>query len=129
MEEWFVAGELFLRYKKNQKLKPSKKDSYAQSTSQSSKKISSIERTEKWNSKKHTERELRTRQLVHIGDLLQESGLMEAFSIQPDEELQDYENLEKSSQLLGFLSEVFERSTFDKSHFDKWKMHGERLMR
>ena len=54
---------------------------------------------------------------------------MEAFSIQPDEDLQDYENLEKASQLLGFLSEVFERSTFDKSHFDKWKMHGERLMR
>ena len=78
---------------------------------------------------RQSERKAHTRTKIQLGGLIQKSGIMEAFSIQPGDDLQDYENLEKASQLLGFLSEAFERSTFDESCLDRWKIHGERLLK
>lgn len=63
--------------------------------------------------KKQAERKLRTRTLIQLGGLIQKSGVMDAFHITPGDDLQDYENLEKASQLLGFLHEVFEKHSYN----------------
>lgn len=75
------------------------------------------------------DRKNRTRGLIQIGGLCQRSGLMEAFSIEPGDDLQDYENCEKAAQLLGFLSMCFENNSFNEDDLEQWKVVGERLLR
>ena len=74
-------------------------------------------------------RQGRTRTLIQIGGLVQKSGLMDAFLIAPGDDLQDYENLEKASRLLGFLSEHFETSTFNEENLERWSALGSRLLK
>lgn len=76
-----------------------------------------------------SDRKARTRQLIQGGGILQKSGLMAAFSIEPDDDLQDYNNREKAAQLLGFLSECFQENSFDAANFERWKSVGEGLLR
>lgn len=74
-------------------------------------------------------RKARTRQLIQIGGICQKSGLLDAFFIEPQDDLQDYENRNKAARLLGFLSACFEESTFDEANLERWHMVGERLLR
>jgi hypothetical protein len=76
-----------------------------------------------------SQRQGRTRTLIQAGGLLQKSGLMDAFLIVPGDDLQEYENLEKASRLLGFLSEYFEASTFNEDNLEKWSALGSRLLK
>lgn len=75
------------------------------------------------------ERKTRTRQLIQIGGLCQRSGLMEAFSIVPGDDLQDYHKREKAARLLGFLTMCFEKNTFEEANLEQWKSVGERLLK
>ncbi len=79
--------------------------------------------------KKQAERKARTRQLVQLGGLVQKSGIVDAFSILPGDDLQGYENFHKGTQLLGFLVESFEKMDLDETQFKDWQMAGERLLR
>jgi hypothetical protein len=74
-------------------------------------------------------RKSRTRQLVQAGGLLHKAGLMDAFLIEPEDDLQDYENRDKAARLLGFLSMCFEEITFDEVHLERWRALGERLLK
>lgn len=74
-------------------------------------------------------RKARTRQLITVGRLLHKSGLMEAFSIEPGDDLQAFENRENAAQLLGFLTMCFEKTDFDEANLQQWKSTGERLLR
>ena len=74
-------------------------------------------------------RKARTRLLIQAGGILHKSGIMEAFSIAPDDDLQAYENFEKAAQLLGFLTMCFEENNFDEANLEEWRSVGERLMR
>lgn len=74
-------------------------------------------------------RKNRTRQLIRAGGLLQKSGLMDAFLIEPEEDLQSYENRDKAAKFLGFLSECLEENTFDESNLERWRSVGERLLK
>lgn len=74
-------------------------------------------------------RKSRTRQLITIGGLLQKSGLVDAFLIEPRDDLQDYENRDKAAKLLGFLTTCFEENTFDEVHLERWRALGERLLK
>lgn len=78
---------------------------------------------------KQSERKARTRQLVQAGGLLHKSGLLEVFSIQSGDDLQDYENRIKVIQLLGFLVEAFEKSSFGEFDFKRWEVRGERYLK
>lgn len=71
-----------------------------------------------------SDRKARTRQLIQIGGLFQKSGLFETFNIAPDDDLQDYENREKSAQLLGFLITGFEKNEFDETNLEQWRIVG-----
>lgn len=83
----------------------------------------------KMKQQRQSDRKARVRQFIQCAGLLQRSGLMEAFQITPGEDLQDYENREKASQLLGFLSECFEKNNFDEVHLERWRSLGERLLK
>lgn len=74
-------------------------------------------------------RKARTRTLIQLGGLVQKSGLMDAFLIKEGDDLQEYKNLEKAAQLLGFLSESFEKSTFDEQEGAKWHSLGVRCLK
>lgn len=76
-----------------------------------------------------SDRKARTKGLVQAGGLCHKSGIMEAFSIAPGNDLQDYENREKAAQLLGFLSECFEKSTFEEANMERWRSAGERMLK
>ena len=76
-----------------------------------------------------SDRKERTRQLIQPGGILHKSGLMEAFSIAPGNDLQEYHNLEKAAQLLGFLTECFQENEFDDENLEKWKTLGEGVLR
>lgn len=54
---------------------------------------------------------------------------MDAFLIAPGDDLQSNHNLEKGAQLLGFLTECFQKNDFDEANLEKWKTIGERLLR
>ena len=74
-------------------------------------------------------RKSRTRQLIQAGGILQKSGLMDAFLIEPGDDLQDYENRDKAAKLLGFLTSCLEENDFDKVDFERWRTHGEQLLK
>ena len=74
-------------------------------------------------------RKSRTRQLVQAGGLLQKSGLMDTFFIEPGDDLQDFQNLDKAAKLLGFLTSCFEEKIFDESNLERWRSVGERLLK
>jgi hypothetical protein len=76
-----------------------------------------------------SDRQRRTRVLIQAGGLLQKSGLMDAFLIASGDDLQDHENLEKASRLLGFLSEHFETSTFNEDNLERWSALGLRRLK
>lgn len=76
-----------------------------------------------------TARKLRTRTLIQLGGLMQKSGLMDILNIEMGEDLQDYENLFKASQVLGFLQESLEKYDIDDSLTAQWKKTGERFLR
>lgn len=76
-----------------------------------------------------SDRKLRTRGLIQLGGLLQKSGLLDAFLIAPGDDLQDYENFQKASRLLGFLSECFDKSDFNDDNFERWHSLGSRLLK
>ena len=76
-----------------------------------------------------SDRKRRTRTMIQAAGLLQKSGIMEAFFIAPGDDLQDYENLEKASRLLGFLSECFDKSDFNEANLANWQSLGERLLK
>ncbi|MBL8676702.1 MAG: hypothetical protein JNJ47_04675 [Alphaproteobacteria bacterium] len=54
---------------------------------------------------------------------------MDAFLIAPGDDLQDYENRDKSAKLLGFLSICFEKNTFNETDLERWRALGERLLK
>jgi len=54
---------------------------------------------------------------------------MDAFSIAPGDDLQDYENLEKAARLLGFLNSCFEKNSFNEATLESWQLLGERLLK
>ncbi len=74
-------------------------------------------------------RKARTRLMIQAGGLLHKSGLMDAFLIEPGEDLQAYENLEKAAKLLGFLTSFLEEKSFDETNLERWKLRGERLLK
>ncbi len=74
-------------------------------------------------------RKIRTRGLIQAGGLLQKSGIMDAFLIEPGDDLQDYNSLEKAAKLLGFLTTCLEEHTFDERNFERWRTLGERLLK
>lgn len=74
-------------------------------------------------------RRARTRCFIQAGGLLQKSGLMDVFLIAPGDNLQDNHNLEKAAQLLGFLTECFQKNDFDKVNLEQWRAIGERMLR
>lgn len=76
----------------------------------------------------NSDRKRRTRGLVQCGGLLAKTGILEAFSITPGDDLQDYENRTKATQLLGFLITCFEENTFDEENLERWKVLGERRL-
>ena len=67
--------------------------------------------------------------IIQSGGLLQNSGLMAAFLITPGDDLQDYENLEKASQLLGFLTSCFENNSFKRENLESWGALRTRLLK
>lgn len=71
-------------------------------------------------------RKQRTRTLIQLGGLVQKSGLLELLEITPGDDLQDYENIYKASQMLGFLVKNLEQ--VDEAS-DDWKRIGENLLR
>ena len=74
-------------------------------------------------------RKSRTRQLIQAGGILQKSGLLDAFLIEPGDDLQDYENLDKAAKLLGFLTSCFEENDFNEINLARWDTIGERLLK
>ncbi len=74
----------------------------------------------------NAERKSQTRSKIQLGGLLSKSGIMEAFHINPGDDLQDYESRPKALQLLGFLITCFEDNTFDEESLEKWRRVGER---
>lgn len=74
-------------------------------------------------------RKSRTRQLITAGGLLHKSGLLDAFLIAPEENLQDYENRDKAAKLLGFLTFCLEENDFDEGSIERWRAVGERLLK
>lgn len=75
------------------------------------------------------ERKLRTRTLIQLGGLVQKAGLMETFNIRPGDDLQEYENLRKAAQLLGFLINAGESETFTEIKQSEFEKRGERMLR
>lgn len=71
-------------------------------------------------------RKQRTRMLIQLGGLVQKSGLLELLDITPGEDLQDYGNLPKAAQVLGFLIEGLERPD---AHLHDWEQIGRRKLR
>lgn len=82
----------------------------------------------KMKAQQQSHRKVRTRQLIQIGGIFQKSGLLDAFLIEPQDDLQDYENLHKAAKLLGFLSMCFEKNTFNETELERWRSLGERLL-
>ncbi|OJW53857.1 MAG: hypothetical protein BGO67_07120 [Alphaproteobacteria bacterium 41-28] len=76
-----------------------------------------------------SDRQRRTRLLIQAGGILQKSGLLDAFLIAPGDDLQDHENFEKASRLLGFLSACFENNEFNEENLEAWQSLGSRLLR
>jgi hypothetical protein len=76
-----------------------------------------------------SDRKRTTRMKIQIGGLVQKSGLMEAFLIEPGDDLQEYKNLEKASRLLGFLNACLEKNRFDEANLKSWQLLGERLLK
>jgi len=74
-------------------------------------------------------RKARTRQLITAGGLLQKSGLLEVFHINPDDDLQDYENRENAAALLGFLIESYQKNDFDELNLERWRIRGGRALK
>ncbi|MBP6952708.1 MAG: conjugal transfer protein TraD [Alphaproteobacteria bacterium] len=74
-------------------------------------------------------RKSRTRQLITLGGLLQKSGMVDAFLIESEDDLQSYENRDKAAKLLGFLYTCFEENTFDEENAERWRTVGERLLK
>lgn len=68
-------------------------------------------------------RKARTRTLIQLGGLVQRSGLMAVFGIEPGDDLQDYEHIHKARQLLGLLDEV--ETDGDRYY---WEMKGQSLL-
>lgn len=68
-------------------------------------------------------RKARTRTLIQVGGLVQRSGLMAAFGIEPGDDLQDYEHIHKARQLLGLLDEI--EPNGDRYY---WEMKGQNLL-
>jgi len=68
-------------------------------------------------------RKARTRTLIQVGGLVQKSGLMVAFGIEPGDDLQDYEHIHKARQLLGLLDEM--NANGDRYY---WEMKGQSLL-
>ena len=56
---------------------------------------------------------------------MQKSGIMEAFSIAPGDELLDYNNLEKAAQLLEFLTVCFQEKESDDANLERWRSVGQ----
>jgi hypothetical protein len=54
---------------------------------------------------------------------------MEAFLIKPGDDLQDYENLPKAARLLGFLSECFEKNSFEEDNLERWRSLGSKRLK
>jgi len=75
------------------------------------------------------QRKLSTRGIIQIGGLFHKSGLVDAFLIVPDDDLQDYKNLGKAARLLGFLSTCFENNSFDEESLESWGALGKRLLK
>ncbi len=69
-------------------------------------------------------RKAKTKCKIQLGGLLQKSGLMDVFNIAPEDNLQDNSNLEKASQLLGFLITCFEEKSFDEKSLAEWRALG-----
>lgn len=76
--------------------------------------------------KQNSLRQQRTRTLIQLGGLVQKSGLMDVLNISPGDDLQEYENLAKASQVLGFLFVCLDQVEVDTK---KWEHLGERLLR
>ena len=83
----------------------------------------------KMKTEKQSHRKSRTRQLIQIGGIFQKSGLLDAFLIAPGDDLQDYENRDKTAKLLGFLSICFEKNAFNETNLERWRALGERLLK
>ena len=83
----------------------------------------------KMKKKLNSDRKRQTRHKIQLGGLLQKSGLTETFSIAPRDDLQDFDNLQKAAQLLGFLTECFEETAFTDVQFKQWQKQGERFLR
>ena len=77
---------------------------------------------------RQSDRKARVRQFIQAAGLLQKSGLMEAFHINPGDDLQNYETRTKATQLLGFLITCFEENNFDEENLEKWRLLGERRL-
>lgn len=54
---------------------------------------------------------------------------MDAFSIAAGDDLQDYENLSKAAQLLGFLNSCFQENNFNEENLESWNSLGEKLLK
>jgi len=78
---------------------------------------------------RQSERKARVRMMIQVAGLLQRSGILEAFLINPGDDLQDYENREKAAQFLGFLTEHFQESPFNDFNLEQWRSVGERLLK
>jgi hypothetical protein len=76
----------------------------------------------------NSSRKARTRQLIFAGGLLQKSGILEAFHINPGDDFQSYNHREKAAALLEFLPECFEENEFDEEELESWKARGEALL-
>lgn len=79
--------------------------------------------------KQCSDRKRQTRTKIQAGGLLQKSGLMSAFSIEPGDDLQNFENLPKANRLLGFLIESFGENFSDEQNLARWEALGKRRLK
>ena len=54
---------------------------------------------------------------------------MDAFLIAPGDDLQGFENFEKATQFLGFLTTFFQENIFDEANLKQGGLTGERLLK
>lgn len=78
---------------------------------------------------RQSDRKLRTRQPIQAGGLLQKSRILDAFHINPGDDLQSYDNRAKAAALLGFLIECFEKNDFDVGNLERWRMLRKKFLR
>ena len=71
----------------------------------------------------------RTRTLIQVGGVVQKSGLLDTFSIQLGEDLQDFESRPKGYALLGFLYDALNQTNYTDTNCAHWEHMGKRLLK